>query len=225
MSAYQLVNYVGIPLTVLLVAVVLVAFARPDRTGDGTYVAYLGFAQVFSLYALLLALATTAETVAQRIALGDPGTSPAQSPNGVTGFALSALGGDGDLAPAFAAGALALVMIVVFVFHARRRGEIDLRAEGVAAVDRAYRGSVCFAMVTLALTAALGMGLGGYRFLDRPVGISDRVHNLAGFELVIYGALLIATFVIFRAHFWDIRPGRGNDEADGGVATVEDLGA
>ncbi len=222
MSALQLVNYVGIPVTVLLVAVVLAAFARPDRSRDGTYVAYLGFAQVFSLYALLLAAAATAEGVAQHLALGDP-SRPEQLGNGISGLTAMAFTSDGDLAPTFAAGALAVAMLVIFVFHARRRGELDLAAEGVGAVDRAYRGSVCFAMASVAVVAALLGGMGGYRFFDQPVGVSNQVRDLAGFEMVINGALLVAAFIIFRAHFWDIRPARGNDEADGGVATVEGL--
>jgi hypothetical protein len=219
-SAFDLISYAGIPLTVLLVAVVLTGFARPDRVPDGTYTAYLGFAQILSLYTLLLALTATAEAVAEHLVVGDgtplTGSSPFSNLPVTTAQ-------DGDLAPAIAAGAVAIVMVVVFVFHARRRAELRIEADpGVAGIDRAYRATVCFAMASLAIVAAMAGGNGAYRFIARPVGISDQARDLAGFAMVIYGALLVATFVIFRAHFWDIRPGRGNDEVDdGGVATVE----
>lgn len=224
MSSYQLVNFVGIPLTVLLVAVTLTAFARPDGTSDGTYTAYLGFVQVFSLYALLLALAATAESIGRHLVLGDVGRATDPFSTGVASIAISAFSNDGELAPAIGAGALAVVMAVVFTFHARRRGELDPGSdEGVARVDRAYRGAVCFAMASLAVVAALAAGQGAYQFFAEPVGVSSQGRDLAGFQMVIYGGLLVATFIIFRAHFWDIRPGSGNDGTGGGVATAEDL--
>ena len=57
MSAFQLTSIIGVPLVVLLVTIVLVAFARPDRDEDnGPYAAYLAVASVFCLYVGLLAL-------------------------------------------------------------------------------------------------------------------------------------------------------------------------
>ena len=134
----------------------------------------------------------------------------------------SAFNGGGELGPAFAWGAVALVMIIVFAFHTKRRNELlHEDDEIVERVDAAYCGAVCFAMVSLAILAATAAGFGVYEVLAQPVGISDQARDLSGVEAISYGALFAAACVIFRAHFWAIR---GNDETPDDDVTLAEMG-
>jgi len=220
MSALQLTSYLGIPLTALLVGVALMAFARPDRSDDGPYAAFLGLTSLLALYAMLLAATATLETVGQHLVLGDPSRA-GDGFNGspISDFAISAFNADGDLAPAFAWGAVALVMIVALVFLTRRRNELLVGDdEVVERVDKAYAGAVCFAMVSIAILASTAVGFSAYELIAQPVAISDQARDLAGVEAISYGALFAATCVIFRSHFWGVR---GNDELPEGPELVE----
>jgi hypothetical protein len=219
-SALQLTSYLGIPLTALLIGVALMAFARPDRSDDGPYAAFLGLTSLLALYTVLLAATATLETVGQHLVLGDPtraGDGFNSSP--ISNFAISAFNADGDLAPAFAWGAVAIVMIVLLVFFTRRRDELLIGDDAVVErVDKAYGGAVCFAMVSIAILAATAVGFSAYELIAQPVGISDQARDLSGVEAICYGALFAAACVIFRAHFWSIR---GNDELSGGPRLAE----
>jgi hypothetical protein len=218
----QVVSVIGIPLTVLLVGVTLIAFARPDPD-DGPYAAYLALASLLSIYLLLLALAATGEAIGQHLVLGDddPFRSDLGSLNSLSVYySLFTTGGAAAIA-GFAT--VAAVAGGSFGFHHRRRTELLVEApEGgtVDRIDRAYRGAVCFAMLSLALVAALVAGAAGYNFFAQPIagGDGDRLRDLAMGSLLAYGGLVLVAGLVFRANFWAIR---GNDEAPEDVTPAE----
>lgn len=212
MSELQFASVIAIPLSVLLVAVALIAFARPDPNA-GPYAAYLALMSLLSLYLLLLALAATGEAIGQHLVVGD---DPFRSGIGSSGaldtyYSLFANGGAAAIA-GFAT--VAVVAGAAFVFHRRRHAELLTAApEGgtVDRVDRAYRGAVCFAMVSLAVVAAVIAGTAGYNFFSQPIASADgdRIRDLAMGSLLSYGGLVLVAGLVFRANVWAIR---GNDE-------------
>src|SRR4051812_48939994 len=70
MSSLQFVTVLGIPVTVLVVAVTLIALSRPDPD-EAVYASYLALVTLLSLYLLLLTLAALGESVAQHVVIGD----------------------------------------------------------------------------------------------------------------------------------------------------------
>jgi hypothetical protein len=212
MSELQFASVIAIPVSVLLVAVTLIAFARPDAD-EGPYAAYLALVSLLSLYLLLLALAALGEAIGQHLVVGD---DPYRSGIGSSGsldvyYSLFTNGGAAAIA-GFAT--VAAVAAAAFGFHRRRRTELlsDAVTGGtVDRIDRAYRGAVCFAMVSLAAVAAVVAGTAGYNFFSQPIAIADgdRIRDLAMGSLLSYGGLVLVAGLVFRANFWAIR---GNDE-------------
>ena len=214
---------IGIPVTVLLVAVTLIAIARPDPD-DGPYAAYLALASLLSIYLLLLALTATGEALGQHLVMGDD--DPFRSDIGSVGslsiyYSLFTTGGAArspgsppsrwwqagrSVPPPAPRGA------------ARRRPEADRRAHRPR-----LPGAVCFAMVSLALVAALVAGAAGYTFFSQPVSIAngDRIRDLAMGSLLSYGGLVLVAGLVFRANVWAIR---GNDEAPDDDVTLAEMG-
>jgi hypothetical protein len=225
-SAFQLTTIIGVPLVVLFVTVVLLAFARPDRDEDnGPYAAYLALASVFSLYLGLLALAATGEAVGQYLAVGNAGPGDLVGPNTFrTYFSLMSDGGPAAIA-AFAT--LTVLMAAVFAYHARRRSELTEAADAspvIGRVDRSYRAGVCFAMLSLVGIGAVVAGSAGYDFFAEPVGASDAVRDLAMGSLLAYGGLILVAGGVFRTNVWAIR-GRdaADDDGEPKVADVADV--
>jgi len=221
----QVISVIGIPVTVLLVAVTLIAIARPDPD-DGPYAAYLALASLLSIYLLLLALAATGEALAQHLVMGDD--DPLRSDIGSVGslgiyYSLFSTGGAAAIA-GFAA--VAAAAGGSFGFHHRRRSELLLEAPAggtVDRIDRAYRGAVCFAMVSLGLVAALLVGAASYTFFSQPIvgPDGDRLRDLAMGSLLSYGALVLVAGLVFRANVWAIR---GNDETPDDDVTLAEMG-
>lgn len=221
MSAFQLTTIVGVPLAVLLISVVLLAFTRPDRDNvNGIYAVYLALASVFTLYLGLLALAALGEAVSQHLVVGDSPASDLLPNQGSlrTYFSLVAGGGASTIA-AFAT--LTALMGIAFAYHARRRVELATSATEsptISQVDRAYRGSVCFAMLSLVAIGAMVAGSAGYDFFAEPVASSDRLRDLAMGSFVSYAGLIVVAGIVFRVNVWAIR---GNDDDINRVPVVE----
>jgi hypothetical protein len=220
MSSLQFVSVLAIPVTVLLVAVTLIALSRPDPD-EAVWASYLALASLLSLYLLLLSLAALGESVTQHLVVGDARDSQLGSPGSLdTYFSLFTTGGAGAIA---AFGAVAAVMAGVLGFHRRRAAELlATTAPGGTAdrVDRAYRGAVCFAMISLAVVGGLLAGNAGYNFFSQPVsaGNGDQIRDLAMGSLLAYGALVLVAGLLFRVNVWAIR---GNDETPEDVAPAE----
>ncbi len=226
MSAFQLTTIVGIPLAVLFVAVVLLGFARPDRDEDhGIYASYLALASVFSLYVGVLAVAALGEAIGQHLAVGDDPSRDLMNDDGVwrTYFQLVANGGPSTIA-AFAT--LTALMAGVFTYHARRRRELAAAEHphlAIARIDRAYRASVCFAMVSLIAIGALVAGSAGYDFLAEPVGSSGEFRDQSMATLLAFGGLVLAAGLVLRANLWAMRGGAGEAEGEPELADLEDV--
>jgi hypothetical protein len=216
-SAFQVSSFVGIPITVVLVAVVLIALARPDGE-DTVYAAYLALASLLSLYLLLVALAGTAEGITRQIVVGD---HRSEFGNDIATPVLSLFSGDdpGGAIAAFAT--TAVLMGASLGFHQRRRTELASTGDAsVDDIDRAYRAGVCFTMVTVIAGAAFIAGTAGYEFFHQPVaGAGDQVRDVSMGLLLSYGGLVLVAGLIFRANVWAIR---GNDESpEVGVTAAE----
>jgi hypothetical protein len=223
MSSLQIVSVIGIPITVLLVAVALIAFARPDAD-DGPYAAYLALASLFSLYMLLLMLGALGESIGQHLVLGSDQAPEFDSPGALSTYYSLFTNGGAIAIAAFAT--VAAVMGGSFVFHSRRRAEFltdSAENESIGRIDRAYRAGVCFAMLALAAVAALVAGAAGYTFFSEPIAaaLADQNRDLAMGSLLAYGGLVLVAGLIFRAHFWAIR---GNDETPEPEVTVTEFG-
>ena len=228
MSAFQLTSIIGIPLAVLFVTVVLLAFARPDRDEDtGAYGAYLALASVFSLYLGLLALAALGEAVTQYLVFGDSARDDLlnSSPSAFrTYFSLISGGGSSSIA-AFAT--LTVLMAAAFAYHVRRRTELaasDNTHPAIGRIDCAYRGGVCFAMLSLIAVGALVAGSSGYDFFAQQIGSTDQLRDYSMGSFLAYGGLILVAGAIFRLNVWGIRGGDAmtNDE-EPDVADVEDV--
>ena len=230
MSAFQLTSIIGIPLAVLFVTVVLLAFARPDRDEDnGAYAAYLALASVFALYLGLLALAALGEAITQYLVVSDGTQNDLFNSSSVfrTTFSLTSGGGPSAIA-AFAT--LTVLMAAAFSYHARRRTELAASGSthpAIVRIDRAYRGGVCFAMLALIAIGALVAGSSGYDFFAEKIGSTDELRDLAMGSLVSYAGLVLVAGAIFRMNVWGIRGGGGpTDETDDDepeLADVEDV--
>jgi hypothetical protein len=221
-SALQLTTFVGLPLVIVFVASVLLAFARPDRgDGDGLYASYLAVARLFGVYMGLLAAAGLAEAISQRIVLGEP-AGEANQFSGLSRIYTSLID-DGGGAPIGAFATLLVLMIVVYVYHARRASELATEQDPAAIrVERAYAGAVCFAMLSLVISAGLVAGAAGYDFFSEPIATSnDHLRDLAMGALLVYGGLVLVAGLIFRANVWAIR---GNDETPDDDVTVTEIG-
>ena len=207
MSSLQFVSILGIPLTVLLVAVALIAFARPDPD-EAVYASYLALVSLLSLYLLLLMLAAYGESLVRHLVIGDVRDSEFGSSGSLSAYFTLFTSGGASAVAAFAT--VAAVMAGSFGFHSRRRSElIATTAPGGTAdrVDRAYRAAVCFAMVSLAAVAGLLAGNAGYIFFSQPVSVAngDQLRDLAMGSLLAYGALVLVAGLVFRANVWAIR--------------------
>jgi hypothetical protein len=223
MSSLQFVSVLAIPVTVLLVAVTLIALSRPDPD-EAVYASYLALVSLLSLYLLLLALAALGESVGQHLVLDPARDSELGSPGSLDVYFSLFTRGGGSAIAAFAT--VSAVMAASFGFHQRRRTELLATSTpgGTAdRVDRAYRGAVCFAMVSLAALGALLAGNAGYNFFSQPVSVStgDQVRDLAMGSLLSYGALVLVAGLVFRANVWAIR---GKDETPDDDVTLAEMG-
>ena len=209
MSAFQITSIIGVPLAVLFVTIVLLAFARPDRDEDnGVYAAYLAIASVFSLYLGLLALAALGEAITQYLVIGtDPSNGELANPVAGRAALNHVVGGNGaESIAAFAA--LAGLMAIAYAYHARRRSELiasETTSPTVANVDRAYRAGACFAMLSLITIGAVIAGASGYDFFSQPVGSTAQLRDFAMGSLVTYGGLVLLAGAVFRLNVWGIR--------------------
>lgn len=225
------VEQLAIPVTILVVYLVLVAFARPDRDderGDGLYASYLGVVGVVSLYTVLLfgviAVATLGELVLVDRAGGSDEFNGISQATGVVGL-LSGFGSgttDEQTKATFVlATSLAGAAAIAFAYHSRRRSELEASdgyADSAAArVDRAYRAAVAFVAVTLGIIAVGFIGDAVYQLVTEPStqGVTPTVvRDRAAVELVSFGLLLVVVLTIFRSAFWAIRgvDDEGDDE-------------
>ena len=226
MSAFQLTSIIGVPLVVLFVAVVLLAFARPDRDEDtGVYASYLALASVFSLYLGLLALAALGEAIGQHLAVGEGSSRELlNTPSSFrTYFSLVANGGPTAIA---AYATLTVLMGAAFSYHARRRNELTASEHShpvVTRIDRAYRASVCFATVSLIAIGALVAGSAGYDFFAEDVGSSGGMRNAAMGSFIAYGGLVLVCGLVFRMNVWGIRGDDGDEDPEPELADLEDV--
>jgi hypothetical protein len=210
MSALQLSTFVGIPLVVLIVALALLAFARPDRDhGNGVYASYLALIRVFSLYIGLVAAAGLGEAVSQRLVLGEGGTTEDRFSSSLPSVYISFVN-DGDGAAIAAFATVLTLMVVAFAYHHRRARELATEGDAAARrVERAYSGALCFAMVAIIVSAGLIAGTSGYNFFAEPITSDEHLRDLSMGALLVYGALVLVAGLVFRANFWAIR---GDDE-------------
>lgn len=227
MSAFQLTSIIGVPLVVLFVAVVLLAFARPDRDEDtGVYAAYLALASVFSLYVGLLALAALGEAVSQHLAAGDESTRDLLGTPSAYRTYFSLVSGGGP-APIAAFAAMAALMGAVFAYHSRRRSELaasERPTSTAGRIDRAYRASTCFSAVSLIAIGALVAGSAGYEFFAERVGSNSELRDMAMGSFIAYGGLVLVAGAVFRTNIWAIRGGEiDDDEGDLEVADLQDV--
>ena len=134
MSAFQATSIIGVPLAVLFVTIVLLAFARPDRDEDnGVYAAYLAVASIFSLYLGLLALSALGEAITQYLVVGtDPSNNELGNQVSARAYLTLVAGGNGAASIAGFA-TLAGLMGIVYAYHARRRSELMTYAAALRA--------------------------------------------------------------------------------------------
>lgn len=219
-------SYAAIPLAALLVFVVLVAVARPDRDqgGNGLYAVYLSAVGITALYIVFVFGAMFLGSIAERLLVDFP-TAREQgfdsfSSSGVPGGFANLLSGigpagdaDGAVQSAVASGMVAAGAAAVLGFHLRRRSEL-LADEGFAGsaaerVDRAFLAAVAFVTVIVGITALGFAGYGVFRIVAPDVsGQLDTFESEQGLaQALAYGALVAACIVVFRRCFWSIRDG------------------
>jgi hypothetical protein len=219
-----------LPFSVVIVYVTLALAARPDRDdqGNGLYAFYLGLVSLVSLYVLLVFGANTISAVGELVLVDHGGLSTDTFDNsgvsGVYGLFFSSSVGSEEEAAGFLvlAGAFVLAAALVFTFHLRRRQELAASPgyDGSAAERgaRAYGGAVAFMTVLLGVLATVFVGDALYRMIAEPTtsGVTRAVvRDRATIQLIAFGALLVTTLWLFRAHFWAIR-GAGADTGDAG---------
>jgi hypothetical protein len=215
-------SYIAIPFAILVVFLVLVVIARPDRdeNGDGLYSVYLSAVGVIALYLVLVFGATCVGAIAERVLVDYP---PQNSQDlgtfdqggfsspliGISGVASN--GADQAVQTAVASGLLAIGAAIVLGFHLRRRRELvsggDFDGSAAARVDRAYLAAVAFLVVVVGV-AALGIaGYGAFRIIAPDVtGRLDDFERQQGLaQLLSFGALVAICIFLFRRSFWDIR--------------------
>ena len=210
---------VSVPVTVLLVLVLLLVAARPDRddTGDGLYATYLSVVGVSALYLVLVFGVTCLSAVVQRVVVDQP----VRNSQGISDVPFSGVASlvygtepnnpDQLVQTAVLAGLLTLGAAFVFVFHLRRRQELaaseGFAGSAAARVDRAYVGAVSFVAVLVGITALGFAGYGVFRIIAPDVtGSNSSFEEQQGVaELVAFGALLAFSIVLFRTHFWEMR--------------------
>ena len=213
MSTFQYISDAGAPLVVLVIFVLLMAVARPDRDsdGDGVYAVYLSGASLTALYTLLVFGAGLVQAVAEEFARASTATG-IDSP-----FRFGSAPGDGSTAAIGALGTALVLAAIVYGFHTQRRRElqaIEGNETGASGrIGRAYLASVCFAMVMIVLRSALVAGVAAVEFIDTT---DDHTRDIAAGTLIGNGLAALAAFLIFRSHFWAIR---GTPDSVKGAAT------
>lgn len=213
MGLNQIASLINSPFTILVIFAILVAAARPDRDpeGEGLYAVYLAGASIASLYIGLVAAASLGQAITRFQVGNTPGNQTLNS-TAPYGYFFD----DASASTIAAYGTVVVIAAIVFGFHAQRRRELgqgDRPPDDVVErVERAYLAGVCFAMVSLALTAAIGAGSSAVTFFSPP-NHGDYARDLAGGTLLSDGGLVLVAFLIFRSRFWAIR--RGQLEHDG----------
>ncbi len=213
MNPFQYISDVGAPEAILLVFVLLMAAARPDRDpdGDGLYAVYLSGACLAALYSLLIFGAGLIEAVAEVFARDSDRSTLGASLN----FDFPT--GDSNHAAIGAVSVALVLAAIVYGFHTQRRRELHSSGSDATSassrVGRAYLASVCFAMVVVILRSGLMAGNAVVEFLDPT---DDHSKDLAAGTLIGYGLAALVAFLIFRTHFYAIR-GRSPDPT--GAAT------
>ena len=186
-----LVTLVAVPVGVLVLAVIILAAGRgePDTTGRRAFAVYLAAVNFVAIFTLVFGSFAAVQSLADLVVDGRSE--------------------DAAVRGAVQAGLIVGAAVVVLVFHARRRRELqadDVFERGGPAwrIDRAYLYAVCFVAVLVALFA-LGVGAYGVfrtlapgvtgeftpRHLERQEGVAQLI------SLVWLG--LAALYVFLRA--------------------------
>jgi heme/copper-type cytochrome/quinol oxidase subunit 2 len=142
-----LLTLVAVPLGVLVLAVIILAAGRgePDTTGRRAFAVYLAAVNFVAIFTLVLASFAAVQSLADLVVDGKSE--------------------DAAVRGAVQAGLIVGAAVVVLVFHARRRRELQAEDEFERGgppwrIDRAYLYAVCFVAVLVALFA---LGVGAYR--------------------------------------------------------------
>lgn len=141
-----LVTLVAVPVGVLVLAVIILAAGRgePDTTGRRAFAVYLAAVNFVAIFTLVFGSFAAVQSLADLVVDGRSE--------------------DAAVRGAVQAGLIVGAAVVVLVFHARRRRELqadDVFERGGPAwrIDRAYLYAVCFVAVLVALFA---LGVGAY---------------------------------------------------------------
>jgi hypothetical protein len=186
-----LVTLVAVPLGVLVLAVIILAAGRgePDTTGRRAFAVYLAAVNFVAIFTLVFASFAAVQSLADLVVDGNSE--------------------DAAVRGAVQARLIVGAPVVVLVFHARRRRELQAGDEfergGPAwRIDRAYLYAVCFVAVLVALFA-LGVGAYGvFRTLAPGVTgefIARHLERQEGVAQLISQAWLglVALYVFVRA--------------------------
>jgi hypothetical protein len=141
-----LLTLVAVPLGVLVLAVIILAAGRgePDTTGRRAFAVYLAAVNFVAIFTLVFASFAAVQSLADLVVDGKSE--------------------DAAVRGAVQAGLIVGAAVVVLVFHARRRRELQAEDEFERGgppwrIDRAYLYAVCFVAVLVALFA---LGVGAY---------------------------------------------------------------
>jgi hypothetical protein len=151
--------YLALPLFALVLAIIIFAGRETDTTGRRALVVYLAAVSFVAIFTAVFA------SFAAVVSLAD--------------LIIDGRSEDAAVRGAVQAGLVVAAALVVLVFHARRRRELQLTEEyGVGAsvwrIDRAYLYVVCFVAVVVALFA-LGVGAYGLFRVLAPGVTADEV--------------------------------------------------
>src|SRR4051812_37222000 len=181
---------IAIPLAILVVFLVLVFIARPDRdeSGDGLYSVYLSAVGVIALYLVLVFGAMCLSAVAERALVDYPAQNnqdfgnfaPGGIPTPLLGISgITSNDADEAVQTAVFSGLLAAGAAIVLGFHLRRRSELigddDFKGSAAARVDRAYLAAVAFLVVIVGVSAVAVAGYGAFRIVAP--GVTGRMHD------------------------------------------------
>jgi hypothetical protein len=151
--------YLALPLFALVLAIIIFAGRETDTTGRRALAVYLAAVSFVAIFTAVFA------SFAAVVSLAD--------------LIIDGRSEDAAVRGAVQAGLVVAAALVVLVFHARRRRELQLTEEyGVGAsvwrIDRAYLYVVCFVAVVVALFA-LGVGAYGLFRVLAPGVTADEV--------------------------------------------------
>jgi hypothetical protein len=139
-----LVLFLAVPLFVLVLAVVILAGREPDTTGRRSFAVYLAAVNFVAVFTVVFASFAAVDSL--------------------TGLIIDGRSEDAAVRGAVQGVLVTAAALIVLVFHARRRRELQRTAEfepGAPAwrIDRAYLYVICFVAVLVAL---FSLGVGSY---------------------------------------------------------------